>query len=127
MILQIGDIQFETDMSYEALVREAAWIWEEIPIIGENPVLQFSHKRAPTLNVKGTYWNYAARGNKLSRIETAADTNTPHLLVDDTGVSYGYWVIESLSVQGQYYRHRQETPLTNAWELKLKYYGETLK
>ena len=124
MILQLGDIQFSTDMSLSDLQRQTAWQWEEIPILGQSPVLQFSHTRAPTLNFKGVYWNYTRHANKLADIERMANEKTPRLLINTNGESYGFWVIESMTSQGSIFRYGQSAPVRNAWNLKLKYYGE---
>ena len=41
MILQIGNHQFDVDMSYETLERKvSAWEWGEVPIVGDYPILQ---------------------------------------------------------------------------------------
>ena len=125
MILQLGEFQFESDMSYEQLQRETAWQWEEIPILGEFPVLQFSNPKAPMLNINGTWWNYSRNQNRLLDIEVVANEKRPLFLVDDSGNGYGFWVIEKLSAQGSIFRYGQAAPIKNMWTLQLKYYGET--
>ena len=126
MILQLGDLQFETDTSYDELQRATGWRWEEIPILGELPVLHFSHIEAPTLRFKGTWWNYVATGNKMTDIEDIANEKKPLYLTDDQGKAYGFWVIEKFSVLGKFFRYGQEAPIKNAWNLEIKYYGENL-
>ena len=125
MILKLGDIVFETDMSYDEIRSQTGWQWEEIPIAGGDPVLQFSHNRARTLNIKGTWWNYAKDDNKLGDIRQAGYQHEPLLLVDDEGNNYGYWVIEELSTTGQFFRYRQREPIKNEWQLRIKYAGAT--
>ena len=53
MILQIGNHQFDVDMSYETLERVSAWEWGEVPIVGDYPILQNVRKSAPTLSFTG--------------------------------------------------------------------------
>ena len=69
MILQIGNHQFDVDMSYETLERVSAWEWGEVPIVGDYPILQNVRKSAPTLSFTGLWFNYVATGDRVQDLE----------------------------------------------------------
>lgn len=123
MILQLGNIQFESDMSYESLQQAMGWKWEEIPILGETSVLQYAHTESPTFTCQGVWWNTDGSQSKLADIEAMGNSKAPFLLVDDSGQNYGYWVIEKLTNLGTFFRYGFPTAMKNEWELSLKYYG----
>ena len=51
MILQIGNHQFDIDLSYETLERAASWEWGEVPIVGDYPILQNVRKEGTDSHV----------------------------------------------------------------------------
>ena len=126
MILQLGDIQFESDLSYENIRQAMGWNWAEIPILGEKSQLQFVNTQSPMLTCQGIWWNTDGSPSKLADIEAMGDTKEPLLLVDDSGRNYGYWAIEKLTNMGTVFRYGFPTAMKNEWELNLKYYGETV-
>ena len=125
MILQIGNLQFESDISYESIQQVMSWKWEEIPRLGTTSVLHYAHTPSPTFSCQGTWWNTDGSKSKLADIEAMGDTKEPLSLVDDAGRNYGYWIIETLTNLGSIFRYGFPTAMKNEWELTLKYFGET--
>ena len=125
MILQIGNHQFDVDMSYETLERAASWEWGEVSIVGDYPILQNVRKHAPTLSFTGQWFNYVATGDRVQALEDMANEGEPLSVTSDQGFFYGFWVIESLQRNEAVFRPGQHSAIKTEWTLVLKFYGQT--
>lgn len=125
MIIQLGQFQFSTEMGYETLERAANWRWEEVPVVGDSPILQFAGAEASTITFSGTWWNYVATGDDVQTLEDLANETQPLALTGDNGHFYGFWVIEGLRRREAFFRPGQHSALKNEWTLTLKFYGQT--
>ena len=124
MILQIGTVQFSTHMSYQDLERVTRWRWEEVPVVGFTPQLQYAGKDAPTMTFSGTRWEYTSESDVVEQFETLADEQKPLPLTGDTGRYYGLWTIVELRRNGEIFRPGQHSAIKTGWTLTLKFYGE---
>ena len=124
IILQIGEVQLSTHMSYETLSRITSWRWEEVPIIGSTPLLQYGGKDAATITFSGTRWEYTDVGDALEQFETLADSREPQPLTGDSGRYYGLWTITELRRDEEIFRPGQISAVKTGWTITLKYYGE---
>ena len=125
MIIQLGNLQFSTDMGYETLDRVYAWQWAEVPIVGDYPILQFAYKEAPTITFEGTWYNYVAIKDEVQKLVNMGNESEPLPLTSDQGVFYGFWVIKSLSRQEEFFRPKQHSAIKNAWTMTIAFYGNT--
>lgn len=125
MVLQIGSHQFEVNFSYETLERMTRWRWEEVPIIGSTPLLQYSGKDSPTMTFRGTWFNYTANNDRVQSIEALADEAEPLAVTGDQGFFYGTWVITGLQRNEEIFRPGQHSAIRTDWIISMKYYGES--
>ena len=125
MILQIGNHQFDVDMSYETLERVSTWEWSEVAIVGDYPILQNVRKSAPTISFTGLWFNYVATGDRVQDLEDLANTGEPLSVTSDQGFFFGFWVIESLRRSEAVFRPGQHSAIKNEWTLSLKFFGNT--
>lgn len=124
MILQIGNHQFDIDLSYETLERAAAWEWGEVPIVGDYPILQNVRKESPTLTFTGQWFNYVATGDRVQNLEDLGNEGEPLAVTGDTGFFYGFWVIQSLRRAEEVFRPGQHSAIKTQWTLSLKFFGD---
>ena len=124
MIVQLGNFQFSTNMSYDVLDRVSGWRWESVPIIGDYPILQFAGKETPSITFSGDWWNYVATGDEVQTLEDLANETEPLPLTSDQGFFYGFFVIESLRRREEFFRPGQHSAIKTEWTLTIKFYGE---
>lgn len=124
MLIQLGQFQFSVKFGYNSLERTRQWEWSEVPIISDDPILQFSG-RTREISFEGTYWEYRGDGDEVEALEQIADNASPLGLTDDRGHFYGFWVISSLSRTERHFRREQKLGLRTDWNLRLKFYGDT--
>ena len=123
MLIQIGNFQFSTNMSYETLERVAGWRWESVPIAGDYPILQFAGKETPSITFSGDWWHYVATGDEVQTLEDLGNETEPLALTGDNGHFYGFWVIESLRRRESIFRAGQHSAVKTGWTMTLKFYG----
>ena len=126
MIVQIGSFQFNIEASYDTLSKESSWEWAEIGILENAPSLQLTGKAAERITLSGTFFNYEKTGDYAESLYDLADAGEALGLTDDSGVFYGFWVVESLKRTGTIFRKEQEAAIKTTWELSLKKYGDTV-
>lgn len=129
-------------LAYQRLTIQDGWNWAAQPRIGETERLQYTGKKAPTLQFEGEI--YAALINDslltsalesyglfsssnvdpVEQLRIQANARTPYILVAGTGRVLGYWamtqltqVMDSFSLNGE---HTHQTV-----SLSLRYYGAT--
>lgn len=129
-------------LAYQRLTIQDGWNWAAQPRIGETERLQYTGKKAPTLQFEGEI--YAALINDslltsalesyglfsssnvdpVEQLRIQANARTPNILVAGTGRVLGYWamtqltqVMDSFSLNGE---HTHQTV-----SLSLRYYGAT--
>ena len=129
-------------LAYQRLTIQDGWNWAAQPRIGETERLQYTGKKAPTLQFEGEI--YAAPINDslltsalesyglfsssnvdpVEQLRIQANARTPYILVAGTGRVLGYWamtqltqVMDSFGLNGEY--THQTVSLT------LQYYGAT--
>lgn len=124
MIVQLGLVQFDVNFGYETLEQTRRWVWSNVDVIGDYPILQFAGKTAE-LSFQGTYYNYVADADAPIQLEELAEAGESHGLTDDLGNFYGFWVITALSRAERFFRAEQKTGLQTRWNLTLQYYGKT--
>ena len=125
MILVIGSLTFDVDLSYQTLQRATQWRHEEVPIVGTTPLLQYSGKNPPTLEFRGTWWNYRSKGDRVESIEALADAGEPLSVTHDSGEYLGLWVITGLVRDSEVFRPGQVSGIRTDFTISMKYYGET--
>ena len=123
MIIQLGAFQFSVDFGYNELRRIREWNWGEIPIVGSDPLLQFTGK-AREIRFVGVYWNYTAEGDAPESLVNIGDTGEPFPLTDDMGNFHGYWAITSMHETEQHFARQKKKGIRTDWEVTLKYYGQ---
>ena len=125
MILQIGNFQFDIDLSYEMLARVAAFKWDEVPLIGTTPSLQYTGREASTLTFTGQWFNYREQGDRVQTLEDIAAAGEPLAVTGDTGHFYGFWVITSVGRDETVFRPGQHSAVKTEFTIGMKFYGGT--
>ena len=124
-ILQIGQHQWGTELGYDQLEKISQWKWPEIPIVGSTPLLHYAGKESPSITFEGTYFNYAAVGDRVESLEALGDAAVPHSVTGENGRFYGFFVVTNLRRLEETFRFGQESAPKNRYSLTLKYYGGT--
>ena len=125
MILVIGSLIFDVDLSYQTLQRATHWRHEEVPIVGTTPLLQYSGKESSVISFQGVWFNYRAKGDRVESIEALADAGEPLSVTHDSGEYLGLWVITGLVRDSEIFRPGQVSGIRTAFTISMKYYGET--
>ncbi|MEB4676094.1 phage tail protein [Enterobacteriaceae bacterium G50] len=129
-------------LAYQRLTIQDGWNWAAQPRIGETERLQYTGKKAPTLQFEGEI--YAALINDslltsalesyglfsssnvdpVEQLRIQANARTPYILVAGTGRVLGYWAMTQLTqVMDSFGLNGEHTHQTVS--LTLQYYGAT--
>lgn len=129
-------------LAYQRLTVQEGWSWAAQPRIGQTERLQYTGKKAPTIQFEGEI--YAALVNDslltsalescglfssagvdpVEQLRAQANLGMPYMLVTGTGRVMGYWAMTQLSqVMDTFGLNGQQTHQTVS--LTLQYYGTT--
>ena len=125
MILQIGEIQFDVDLSYQTLRRAQRWRWDEVKVQGSHPVLQYTGKESSVISFQGVWWNYRAEGDRIESVEALADAGEPLSVTGSNGLYYGLWSIVGVERNEEFFRPTQHSAIKVAFTISMKFYGDS--
>ncbi|MFQ3396305.1 phage tail protein [Enterobacter mori] len=129
-------------LAYQRLTVQEGWSWAAQPRIGETERLQYTGKKAPTIQFECEL--YASLVNKslltsgletfglvessdedpVEQLRAQANLRTPFMLVTGTGRVMGFWVLTQMSQSmDSFARDGKNTHQTVS--LTLQYYGAT--
>ena len=127
-------------LAYQRLTVQEGWSWAAQPRIGETERLQYTGKKAPTIQFEGeiyaalvndslltsaleSYGLFSSAGvDPVEQLRAQANLRMPFMLVTGTGRVMGYWALTQLSqVMDTFGLNGQQTHQTVS--LTLQYYG----
>ena len=129
-------------LAYQRLTVQEGWGWAAQPRIGQTERLQYTGKKAPTIQFEGeiyaalvndslltsaleSYGLFSSAGvDPVEQLRAQANLGMPYMLVTGTGRVMGYWAMTQLSqVMDTFGLSGQQTHQTVS--LTLQYYGAT--
>jgi phage protein U len=129
-------------LAYQRLTVQEGWSWAAQPRIGQTERLQYTGKKAPTIQFEGeiyaalvndslltsaleSYGLFSSAGvDPVEQLRAQANLGMPYMLVTGTGRVMGYWAMTQLSqVMDTFGLNGQQTHQTVS--LTLQYYGAT--
>ncbi|EKS7425984.1 phage tail protein [Enterobacter cancerogenus] len=142
-LMQWGSFIFSlSTLAYQRLTAQEGWNWAEQPRIGQTERLQYTGKKAPTIQFEGeiyaalvndslltsaleSYGLFSSAGvDPVEQLRAQANLGMPYMLVTGTGRVMGYWAMTQLSqVMDTFGLNGQQTHQTVS--LTLRYYGAT--
>lgn len=135
-LLALGDYRFSIGRAeYDAIRRVLSINWSKDSFIGGAPSYQFNGENEEVMTISGAVFNFRqniqntdspVNSNGIDQITQIRDESRkgkPLRLTLDTGVSYGYWILIRVSETQSNFINT--APLKQAFDLSLKYFGES--
>ena len=129
-------------LAYQRLTVQEGWNWAAQPRIGETERLQYTGKKAPTIQFEGEIYaalvndslltsaleSYGlfsdAKVDPVEQLRAQANTRMPYMLVTGTGRVMGYWAMTQLDQVIDAFAHDGSASHQTV-SLTLQYYGAT--
>jgi hypothetical protein len=131
-----------TTLAYQRLTVQEGWNWAAQPRIGETDRLQYTGKKAPTIQFEGEIYaalvndslltsgleSYglfsSAKVDPVEQLRAQANARMPYMLVTGTGRVMGYWAMTQLTQTMDAFAY-DSSPSHQTVSLTLQYYGAT--